>query len=157
MIGMFSGLKRLSPQKCSIRCRERNRRGEMEKLLAEGQVPHQVDLERHPEKQIPGQRCRPITPILSPLSSTYSSIILGLMGRVAGSIKVFCPLSTTLLKILTDLSGYQTREGNVSLFAPLQPYLYLPYVFSVDELILTAKRSIDAAKAFEIIKPKAKL
>jgi len=81
---------------------ERNRKEEMERLLAEGQIPHEVELEKHPEKGIPGQRW--------------------LMGRVAGSIQDIKPAKEI-----------------------------------VDELVLTAKRSIDAAKAFDITRPKVKL
>lgn len=37
--------------------REANRRHEIENLVAQGRVPHEVELEEHPEKFVPGLVC----------------------------------------------------------------------------------------------------
>ncbi|KAG6874299.1 hypothetical protein C0995_001524 [Termitomyces sp. Mi166 len=50
---------------------ESNRRAEMDALLAEGKVPHEIELQNHPNKSIPG--------------------FAWLMGRVAGSINDIKP------------------------------------------------------------------
>lgn len=68
--------------------RETKRSGEIQELIEQGKVPHEVELERHPEKSIQGLSCKPF-------NQTYSIVcsytIVGLMGRVAGSIKDIKP------------------------------------------------------------------
>ncbi|EKM82830.1 hypothetical protein AGABI1DRAFT_111394 [Agaricus bisporus var. burnettii JB137-S8] len=81
---------------------ETNRAAELSSLLAKGLVPHDVELEKHPEKHIQG--------------------LSWLMGRVAGSIKDIKPAKEI-----------------------------------VDEMVYTAKKSIDVAKSYEITQHKAKL
>ncbi|KAF5358039.1 hypothetical protein D9756_001723 [Leucocoprinus leucothites] len=81
---------------------EQSRKSEMEQLLAKGLVPHEVELQNHPEKSVQG--------------------LSWLMGRVAGAIKDIKPAKEI-----------------------------------VDELVSTAKKSIDTAKAYEIAQPRAKL
>jgi hypothetical protein len=37
--------------------RETERRAEIEKLVAEGKVPHEIELQKNPEKSIEGMAC----------------------------------------------------------------------------------------------------
>lgn len=37
--------------------RENNRRDEIKKLTAEGKLPHDVEMEKHPEKSVSGIPC----------------------------------------------------------------------------------------------------
>lgn len=38
-------------------CREENRQQEMLELIAKGKIPHQVEMDKHPEKSLEGHRC----------------------------------------------------------------------------------------------------
>lgn len=51
-------------------CRERKRQQEIAELTSQGKIPHEVELERHPEKSLAG--------------------LPWLMGKVAGAINVSC-------------------------------------------------------------------
>jgi hypothetical protein len=62
--------------------RETKRQKELSDLIAQGKVPHEVELQNHPEKSLQGLSCK----AHNPFSCVSHLCILGLMGRVAGSI-----------------------------------------------------------------------
>lgn len=47
--------------------RETSRRGEIEALVAEGKIPHEVEVEAHPERSAPGRQCSFTFPLGHPL------------------------------------------------------------------------------------------
>lgn len=67
--------------------RETKRQKELSDLIAQGKVPHQVELQNHPEKSLQGLSCK----FHNQFSHVSHSHILGLMGRVAGSINDIKP------------------------------------------------------------------
>lgn len=64
--------------------REDKRQDEIRALTSQGKIPHEVELEKHPEKSLDGRMCKTT---MSKRKNQMSSSILGLMGQVAGSIK----------------------------------------------------------------------
>lgn len=49
-------------------CREENRQQEIRELTSQGKIPHEVELEKHPEKSPGGRMCEYCAPDTSPLS-----------------------------------------------------------------------------------------
>ncbi|KAG5716259.1 putative monooxygenase [Termitomyces sp. T112] len=64
---------------------ETNRRAEMDVLLAEGKVPHEIELQNHPNKSMPG--------------------FAWLMGRVAGSINDIKPAKEIVDELVTTAAA----------------------------------------------------
>ena len=64
--------------------RETKRSREIQELVEQGKVPHEVELQQHPEKSIQGLSCKRIN---QTCSTAFLRLIAGLMGRVAGSIR----------------------------------------------------------------------
>jgi len=64
--------------------RETERVQEKEQLLASGKIPHNVELEKHPEKSIEGMTCQYLS-YTHDISFSPRSFP-GLMGKVAGAI-----------------------------------------------------------------------
>lgn len=67
--------------------RETKRQKELSVLIAQGKVPHEVELQNHPEKSLQGLYCK----FRNRFSCVSHSRTLGLMGRVAGSINDIKP------------------------------------------------------------------
>ena len=67
-------------------CRD-SRQQEINQLTAEGKVPHEVELEKHPEKSMEGRMCM-YGHYVFHLPHSHHLSRTGLMGKVAGSIKV---------------------------------------------------------------------
>jgi hypothetical protein len=67
---------------------EPHRQREIETLVSQGKIPHEVELEKQPDKSLEGRMCRLVmySFILSDLF--YLTSLLGLMGNVVGSINV---------------------------------------------------------------------
>lgn len=79
---------------------EKNRQTEITQLTSSGRIPHEVELERHPEKSLPGR--------------------MWLMGKVAGMINDIKPakdivdeIVTTAAKSLTQANGYITTKSKL--------------------------------------------
>lgn len=47
----------LSGERLDVMDRETKRRQELEELVGNGKIPHQVELEKHPEKSLAGLQC----------------------------------------------------------------------------------------------------
>lgn len=69
------------------------RRQEIEQLTSEGKIPHDVEVEKHPEKSMEGRACESL---ILRLLMIRADNTLGLMGKVAGSIKVSTHVSNAL-------------------------------------------------------------
>lgn len=90
---------------------ESGRQQEMETLVSQGKIPHEVELEKHPEKSLEGRMCKTVMCSSACLSDYVSA---GLMGKVAGSIDVGFVLSilaraNQFLRII----GHQACKVNV--------------------------------------------
>ena len=80
--------------------RETKRHKELSNLIAQGKVPHEVELRNHPEKSLQGLSCK----FRTQFSCVAHSRILGLMGRVAGSINDIKPAK--------DMSASRSHQVN---------------------------------------------
>jgi hypothetical protein len=80
--------------------REENRRQEILELIAEGKIPHGVEIEKHPEKSMQGRMCGfSHDSDMTRIAIRNSSLYAGLMGQVAASIKVILRLFVPASKI----------------------------------------------------------
>ncbi len=70
------------------------REQEVATLTSQGKIPHQVDLEDHPEKSMESRMCMSF-PSFGGVG-VFVDVITGLMGKVAGSIKVSSSVSAPL-------------------------------------------------------------
>lgn len=116
--------------------REENRQHEIRELVKQGKRPHEVELEKHPEKSLSGRSW--------------------LMGKVAGAIEVRYPFVVTIvivLRLKRMLNLLRKCEYQCLLyFMLLVLTLCLP---SVDELVRTA--AINLQQASSLIETKARL
>jgi hypothetical protein len=69
--------------------RETRRSKEIQELVEQGKIPHDIELQQHPEKSIQGLSCKPYQSNM--LDCAFLRLFVGLMGRVAGSIKEIKP------------------------------------------------------------------
>ena len=71
--------------------RENNRQQEIKELTSQGKIPHDIELETHPEKSLEGRMCK--WQSSSSAQQVMLTVIdmLGLMGKVAGAINEIKP------------------------------------------------------------------
>lgn len=69
---------------------EDKRRQEILELTSNGRIPHEAELEKHPEKSLEGRMCEFLSQgsSLADGTNTHALICVGLMGQVAGAINV---------------------------------------------------------------------
>jgi len=77
--------------------REQNRKAEMNDLLAKGLVPHEIELQNHPEKSLQGLSCE-LNFGVQPLLATADICFKGLWAVLQGPSKLVirnqpCPIT----------------------------------------------------------------
>lgn len=88
-----------------VTCREKQRSNEIQELISQGKVPHEVELAAHPEKSVQGLSCT--YPLAIAFHIAANGIRApGLMGRVAGSINDIKPAKEMYVPNLTILCPY---------------------------------------------------
>lgn len=93
---------------------EDHRQEEIRKLTSQGKIPHDLELEVHPEKSVEGRMC---TSRLLSFSKMHLLMRLpaGLMGKVAGAINVsFLGVIDECVLTINVCLGCQTCTSNVS-------------------------------------------
>lgn len=65
---------------------ESQRQQEMATLVSQGKIPHEAELEKHPDRSPEGRMCKPAAFIFR--LDIFIIVSSGLMGKVAGSINV---------------------------------------------------------------------
>lgn len=70
--------------------RRETRQEEIKELTSQGKIPHDVELEKHPEKSLEGRMCMLSQQVSTKMVFTMliDLLVAGLMGKVAGSINV---------------------------------------------------------------------
>ncbi|KAF7796870.1 hypothetical protein EIP86_008055 [Pleurotus ostreatoroseus] len=92
---------------------ESNRQQEIKELTSQGKIPHDIELETHPEKSLEGRMCKWQSSSVAQQVMLTVIDMLGLMGKVAGAINEIKPakaiideLVTTAANSLTSATGF---------------------------------------------------
>jgi len=79
--------------------REDKRRNEIEELISQGKIPHDQELEKHPEISMEGRGCKKIFWYFPSTTIHLPAYLPGLMGKVAGSVNVGAMYSARVYEI----------------------------------------------------------